>query len=703
LTRLERIAILSLRMNTRVIILGTARIGLAGLLVAALSGRVSAQTPETPAPQTDQTPPSAPLPTFQTNVVVTAERGETEQAWIPAATVAIDAATLRTVPALSLGEFLSFVPGFRVQQPALYAGRPVVSARGFFGGGEAEYVALLVDGVRVADAESGLVDWSTIAGSAVTRIDAARGPGASLYGDAAIGGVIQVLTDSPASSDVLTMSGGSLATFSIDGTSRWRTRPVVGFLSGAARRTSGISDHSDASEFTVGTALSGKLHALSWRWTTNVLGRDQEDPGVLTLAQREQKVSFDPLFQFDDRNRRSLLTALTLRSGGAAWTQQSRVSVDVRDEDGIRTILLAPGVGDTRSRDLTTSGVAGTFELERMLAAKPNSALRIGVDVERQHLDTGYRNVRGGEPFGDVVASAVGSRLRSGAFASTSWMPAARVRLFGAIRWDRIDDSDFGRAAGGQVMQAWSPRAGVVVQPRWLRGASLFGQVSRAFKAPTLDQMFDPRPFPDFRGGTFTISNTLLTAQRAANFEAGLYGGGSIRWSVLAYRMNVANEIDFDPRTFSYGNIGRSQHTGLEAEAQGPSSARVRPVATYTLSDVTAASADTQLKNVPRHQVLVGATASLGWKLEMFASVRRAWGAFLDDENLVPIRSRSLVDIRVRRAIGNAVVFGDLLNATDQRYDEFGFVLEDFRGGRVGYVYPGPPRILRGGLTLNLR
>jgi outer membrane cobalamin receptor len=669
------------------------------MLAALRVGAASAQTEQPSAP--DAQPPSANVPTFRTDVVVTAERGATEQVWVPAATVAVDAATLRTYPALTLAEFLSFVPGFRVQQPALFAGRPVVSARGFFGGGEAEYVALLVDGVRVADAESGLVDWSAISGSAVTRVDAARGPGASLYGDAAIGGVIQVLTDSPATDDTLTVSGGSLGTFSIDGTSRWSSASFGGFVSGAARRTNGISDHSDASEFTFGTALGGKFSRLSWRWTANVVDRGQQDPGVLTLAQREQKVPSDPLFQFDDRNRRTLLTAVTLRSGGRAWTQQSRVSVDVRGEDGVRTILLTPGLGDTRHRDLSTGGVGGTFELERLLAAKPNSALRIGVDVDRQHLDTSYRNVRDGKAFGDVLASAVGSRLRSGAFASTSWMPASRVRLFGAVRWDRIADSAFGRIGGNSVMQAWSPRAGIVVQPAWLPGTSVFGQVGRAFKAPTLDQMFDPRPFPDFRGGTFTVSNALLTAQRASNFEAGLYGGRAVRWSALVYRMNVANEIDFDPRTFMYGNIGRSRHTGLEMEAQGPAGARIRPAVTYALTDVTAA--DGQLKNIPRHQVTLGATASLGWKLDTFVGLRRSWGAFLDDENLMPVVSKPLVDVRVRRSVRHATVFADLLNAGDQRYDEFGFVLTDFRGSRVGYVYPGQPRVLRIGLTLDLK
>jgi outer membrane cobalamin receptor len=664
------------------------------VILTGLAGSASAQS--------DTSPPQAPLG-FRDSVIVTAERGDVKQSWIPAATVAMDAVSLRALPAVSLGEFLSFIPGFRVQQPALHGGRPVVSARGFFGGGEAEYVALLVDGVRVSDAESGLIDWSTMPASALTRIEAARGPGASLYGDAAVGGVIQILTDSPTGGALVTVSGGSLGTFSIDGTWRWRKTAAGGFVAGAARRTSGISDHSDTSELTLGSAVSGTMNPVSWRWTANVLARGQEDPGVLTPAQRDSGVTLDPLFKLDDRNRRTLLTALSMRSSVGSWTQQSRVSGNLRHEDGIRTILLAPGLGDTRSRGLATSGVAGTFELERPLGATPNSTLRIGVDVERQHLATDYFNVLDGAATGAAIGRADGSRVRAGAFASTSWMPASAVRLFGALRWDRIADSDFGRR-DTEPTQAWSPRAGVVVQPAWLAGASVFAQYSRAFKAPTLDQMFDPRPYPDFRGGSFTISNALLTAQRASNVETGVSGGNRARWSVLAYRMNVENEIDFDARTFSYGNIGQSRHVGIEGEVQGPASARVRPIASYALSTVTANGAGgRQLKNVPRHEITVGASAALPWNVETFAALRRTWGAFLDDDNAVPVRSGVLVDLRLRRRIRRAEVFADLLNVLDRRYDEFGFVLADFRGGQVPYVYPGQPRVLRVGLTLDVR
>jgi outer membrane cobalamin receptor len=672
-----------------------ARRAIAAAVMVCVAATAAAQTSTAPADQ---------VPEFRETVVVTPERGETVQAWVPAATVVVDVPTLRAVPALSLSEFLTLLPGFRVQQSALHAGSPVVSARGFFGGGEAEYVVLLVDGVPVADAESGLIDWSTVPSSAITRVEAARGPGASLYGDAAIGGVIQVLTASEVDRGALTVSGGSRGTFSADGTSRWRARSVAGLVSGAARRTDGIATHSNATEFTIGGAVNGMIRALSWRWTANALHREQEDPGALSAAQRAAGVSSDPLFRFDNRHRRGLTTALNLRGGSAGWRSQSRVSVDVRDQDDIRTILLAPALGDTRSRDLSTDGISATVDAERTLHAETSSILRVGVDLGRQHVDTAYRAVSGGAAVGEPLSRAAGTRLRSGAFVSSSWMPVSSLRVSGAVRWDRIADDAFA-GAGADTTQAWSPRVGVVVHPSWFGGASLFGQVSRAFKAPTLDQLFDPRPYPDFRGSTFTISNPALRAQRASNIEGGASGGGRLRWSAVVYRMAVDDEIDFDTRTFSYGNIGQSRHVGLEADVEGTATARVRPRAAYALSRVTTADGDggLQLRNIPRHQVTIGAAVDLGWQLQSFASVRRAWDAFFDDDNTIPVRAATLLDLRVRRTVGSGTLFLDVLNLTDRRYDEYGFVLADFRGGQVPYSYAGAPRMVRAGLTFTFR
>jgi outer membrane cobalamin receptor len=99
---------------------------------------------------------------------------------------------------------------------------------------------------------------------------------------------------------------------------------------------------------------------------------------------------------------------------------------------------------------------------------------------------------------------------------------------------------------------AWSPRVGAVA--KW-RHASMYVSAGRGFNAPTLEQLYDVRP-------RITLSNPGLEPQRARSLEAGARGG---RWADDAYLIRVTNEIDFDPSTFRYGNIARSEHRGLEA------------------------------------------------------------------------------------------------------------------------------------------
>src|SRR5205085_6466262 len=183
-----------------------------------------------------------------------------------------------------------------------------------------------------------------------------------------------------------------------------------------------------------------------------------------------------------------------------------------------------------------------------------------------------------------------------------------RVRFSAGLRRDGIrDDMTASTTAGVPrrvTASAWSPRAGVNI--RFGSGASplsFFMQASEAFKAPTLDQLFDPRPYPDGRGGTFTISSSYLRPQRAHNLEAGLSRATAANdFSVVAYRTSVRDEIDFDARTFTYRNIGSSLHRGLEASAGFVKDARVSPQVTYAWTSVAdVATPGVQLKNIPEH------------------------------------------------------------------------------------------------------
>ena len=134
-------------------------------------------------------------PRFATEVLVTPEGAETSAALVAAATTAVEVPELKSAAVTDLGELLSRLPGFSTARSHFAHGTPVVSTRGFFGGGEADYVLLLIDGVRVGHGDTGLIDWSAFPLSAVRRVEVLRGPGASVYGDAAMGGVVQLFTD----------------------------------------------------------------------------------------------------------------------------------------------------------------------------------------------------------------------------------------------------------------------------------------------------------------------------------------------------------------------------------------------------------------------------------------------------------------------------------------------------------------------------
>ena len=122
-----------------------------------------ALAPSVVAAQTD-------VPRIRVAVVVTPERTEAERLTVPAASDVLDSRDIRSLPAVSGAELADALPSFRTLFPLASGLAPIVASRGFFGGGEAEYIQLRVDGVPIADVETGLTDWHAFAASDIERI-----------------------------------------------------------------------------------------------------------------------------------------------------------------------------------------------------------------------------------------------------------------------------------------------------------------------------------------------------------------------------------------------------------------------------------------------------------------------------------------------------------------------------------------------------
>ncbi|HEX2251959.1 MAG TPA: Plug domain-containing protein, partial [Thermoanaerobaculia bacterium] len=159
----------------------------APLLLGAFAARAQAPPAEGP---NEPSPPAATI----TDEIVVAERAPTDPAAAAAAVTVLTRDEIARLPAATLAELLSFVPGLVMLGGEPWGMAAMPAARGFFGGGEAEYLQLRVDGVPLSDVESGLADWGRLGAEEIERIEVLRGPAAALYGDTALAGVVRVTT-----------------------------------------------------------------------------------------------------------------------------------------------------------------------------------------------------------------------------------------------------------------------------------------------------------------------------------------------------------------------------------------------------------------------------------------------------------------------------------------------------------------------------
>ncbi|HYW11546.1 MAG TPA: TonB-dependent receptor plug domain-containing protein, partial [Longimicrobium sp.] len=234
-------------------------------------------------------------------VVVTADRTPAPLATSTASVSVLRGAELRRMPMRSLGDALRMVPGFSVIDFHGGGEDPKLTVRGFYGAGEAEYVNVLVDGKPLNAPHTGVADWDLVPLAAIQSVEVLRGGASSLYGDAAIGGVVNVITRMPPGSVRARATAGD------DGALQY-SMAVSGALFGARAQgwahlsqADGFRDHADRDSHGLGLTvdlLEGPDASLSLSGMSR--SRDFDEPGPLAAAAlAESRTQASPLYRFD--------------------------------------------------------------------------------------------------------------------------------------------------------------------------------------------------------------------------------------------------------------------------------------------------------------------------------------------------------------------------------------------------------------------
>jgi outer membrane receptor protein involved in Fe transport len=652
-------------------------------------------------------------------VLVTAERVPTALGAVSAAVTRIGAAQLARLPNATFADLLRLAPGFALVDFDGLGHDPQLMVRGFYGGGEAEYVVVMLDGRPVGQLHTGLVAWDALPpANGVEAVEIVRGSSSALYGDAAVGAVINVITR-PAGAPRpprWSAAGGTHGSWrgsaDVAGTVLGRAVALSGGVDGTggfrahARRTAGRVRADVALLEEEATRLSLFAHS---HW------REFEEPGpLLDSLFASSRDASDALFRFDRTRDAGFAVGVEGRrrmTGGARLG--AAVTAEHRATGAIRTLALAPGFGDTKDRETTNRRAAAGLQLDL-------ERLTVGIEVSRGASDSRYYAVVTGDR--DAYRAADGARdsletagdaTRGAAalFAQYGLPVSGAVRLSLGARFDHLTDAYDPRspAASSRMTAshgAFSPKAGLNV--RYLQGARASGSAyltaSRSFKAPTLDQLFDqriiPLPLPPYAG---TISNPQLVPQHGTSVETGLYHdaplGAAVRVvaTFSAYQMDMKDELDFDLQDLRYVNIGRSRHRGIEAGLTLTGPGAVSVFTTYTLQAVTARSGDNAgkvLKAVPKHAWTAGLAVSPSPAVDARLILSHARHAYLDDANTVRLPPYTRVDASLAYRRGATELFVDGANLFGARYSTTGFL--DPSG--EAYYYPAAERTVRIGL-----
>ncbi len=691
-------------------------------------------------------------------VVVTAERTEDIVMNATSSISVLRKSEIQAIPAGKISDLFQFVPGFIVSTFDGVGRNPAINARGFYGGGEAEYNIVLVDGMPLNDFENGLVNWSMIPLNDVQSIEIVRGGSSPLYGDAALGSVVNIRTGIDAGNrSSLSIGGGTLGSFNARAMSGGMLDDYPYRVSISFEQTNGYRMHSMWRGISAGGMMTFPLSEKSaLKFSTQTQWIKSEDPGPLTKSMTYvDPKSGSPFYRNDGRDeRRHIGTINFTHSVGAHGGISARTSYRYKKSTNVRTLVnplffidgatgsllgLDPTVlfGDTQLRESSSHQISGTVQYDTRFQIGPVAdRLVLGSDVEFgslsseyfgffQGMDNEYRASSGSR--GLFIDYDDDTRFKYSFFVNNEFTFVGVVSLSIGLRYERIEShfnlrpcascGDFDNMLN-PASSAFSPKVGVNVTLARTNdyAGSVYATFNRSFKAGTMDQLFDRRSTrvaAQFNGSPTTqviafpsLANSLLKPQFASTYEVGTYQrlaasqDRAAELTIVFYQSDLKDEIDFDIASLRYQNINASRHRGIESGLKVFFMRNFNLFANYTWSQVTFRAGQfvgNMLKGIPENVIAGGVSFTQPTGIGATLTMSSYRNIYLDDENTAPLSPYVIISGRITYAISSLLMSVDVENITDKKYSSAGYTLFG-----TTYLFPAAGRVIRAGVSVEL-
>jgi iron complex outermembrane receptor protein len=653
--------------------------------------------------QEDKKPPGSPV--TMDEVVVTGTRSEEKVERIPANVTVIDQEDIKNSSAKNVPDLLRSQEGIVVRDLLANGKSAQVDLRGF--GEAAPYNNLvLVDGRRVNEIDLSGVDWTQIPLDQIERIEIVRGTGTVLYGDNAVGGVINIITKTP--SDRFAFSAGATAGsygrnkehVSVSG----GQGPLAASFYGSYDSTHGYRENNDYRAKDAGGKL---VYDAASFLSLNVSGSYHTDdyglPGPLTKDQLSvnRRASLDPLDKAETEDGYLKLGSdVFFGNWGNLVTD---LSYRNRDSKSDFPDSLFPYVIDSQ---IETYGFTPRYVHKSDVMGHKNTLIT-GVDF--YWIDQDLKTYSGFLSSSTTLTGLANiSRDSYGLYVNDDFSVLENLILTLGARHEKAeydlhqrDLSAFPLAPLDETVE--ESENAYTAGLTWLYSgkSALFGRYNRSFRFPLTDELV----LFDYVAGRIRV-NPDLKPQTGDHYEVGArhFFTPYLQANITLYRAEIKDEIFFNKATFTNENYDQTLHQGIEVGAKADFFEWLTLYGNYAYEKATFRDGPFDGKDIP---AVPRTKFNLGFRIhDVIPNLVFSADYFYVAESFLisdqanrfeKLESYYTINLRLSYAWKWLNLFAGVNNVTQQKYSEYGLI-----GGFTStpYYYPAPERNWMGGIEI---
>ncbi len=597
-------------------------------------------------------------------VVVSATRTEQSTLTTPASITVISRQQIEDSGSRHIVEVLRGQGGVQINDLYGDGSRATVGMRGFAESAGSNTL-VLIDGRRLNNPDISSPDLNSIALDDVERIEIVQGSAGVLFGDQAVGGVINIITRKPgALRHSLKVSAGSYNTVMFHGmTSQAMDNGVNYRVSFDARESDNYRQHNESSYLNGFAKLGYDYSSGSVFAELQYVDDELNTPGALFADEvAADRTQVNPSFASDFSNAETTISRIGLiQEMSSNWSFEGEVTN--RKTDGVFRISFAGGAPSTDNYTQDRTITEFTPRFIGFIPALNNTMLTIGADA----VDSDYR-------LSTTLGDQANDQSQRSIYAQAVVPATSLLDVTLGVRYARVEndisdgytfvnetiEDDVTVATFGMAYQA---------SDDW----RVLVRIDQNYRFAKVDEYANAQPFPA------PPSTVILKTQEGLSLETGVewvHGSNSAKF--LVYQLDLDNELAFDPVNFININLDETRRSGFIASGRWQSSKRMGLGASYTYTDAEVLSGAFTGKEIPfvaKHSALLSTdyVISGAWQVygELVAISDRVFSGDFDNV-LGKLPGYGVVNLKAEYKVNDFTFSGRINNLLNKQYSDVG-------------------------------